>query len=118
MSHAEPPASQMNLAAVNARIRSEYSVAEEAMALSELARYKGDSQPEQARIHHAILTLAAGDLNQLRHFVDRALIDFRDVIFWAYNPEEATLTREQAQAFLNRLEKAGMKNVPKLPEGG
>jgi hypothetical protein len=57
------------------------------------------------RVCLAILKLAGGRLDRLRHFVDVANADFRDVIAWAENPREFDLptssddaTRAKARA--------------------
>lgn len=51
----------------------------------ELTRYDGK---EAARVHLAIIHLSNGDPDELRRMVDVALIDYRDVLFWAEYPEE------------------------------
>jgi hypothetical protein len=35
------------------------------------------------RVVRCILELAAGDIGRLRHFVEQAVKDYRDVIYWA-----------------------------------
>jgi hypothetical protein len=56
-------------------------------ALSVLATYVGD-QTDSSRIIVAVLKLSEGDLDRLRHFVDVANADSRDVIYWAEYPRD------------------------------
>ena len=49
--------------------------------LTLLDTYQG---AEQARVQIAILKLSAGDLTRLRHDIDAAQQDYRDVIYWAF----------------------------------
>lgn len=51
-------------------------------ALSLLSTYV-DRQHDSSRIIVAVLKLSEGDLDRLRHFVDVANKDSRDVIYWA-----------------------------------
>lgn len=115
MSHPEPPVTEWNDASIRQRVQSEYTASDVAAVMAELARFAGDSEAGRTRIQHAALTLAQCDLKKLRHFIDRAIMDFRDVIFWAYSPEEAMVTPEEAKALLDRLRRAGMNDAPKLP---
>jgi hypothetical protein len=39
------------------------------------------------RVQRAILMLAEGDLDRLRHYVQAATGDWRDVLWWAEYPE-------------------------------
>ena len=50
-----------------------------------------DSLPANSpreRVMLAVLALAAGDLTAVSHFVERAIKDWRDVIYWAENPRD------------------------------
>jgi len=40
----------------------------------------------ETRVLQAVVILSEGDLERLRHFVGVAVVDFRDVLFWAYEP--------------------------------
>lgn len=44
-----------------------------------LGQYNG---PEAHRVKRAILALAQGDMFRLRHYLDVAMTDYRDVLFW------------------------------------
>lgn len=46
-----------------------------------------DFEPD--RVRRALVTLADGDLERLRHFCARAHEDFRDVLMWAEHPRKA-----------------------------
>lgn len=55
---------------------------------AELARYP-DDRKEPERVRQAILVLSGGSLEQVKCFVDAALEDYRDVLFWAEYPDES-----------------------------
>ena len=46
-------------------------------------------QSSEDRVLRAILTLSAGDLSRLRHNVEAARADPRDVLFWAEYPRDS-----------------------------
>jgi hypothetical protein len=54
-------------------------------ALSLLGDY---TSKEPERVRRAVLTLADGDIGRLRHFIDVAQQDYRDVLYWAEYPRE------------------------------
>jgi hypothetical protein len=56
-------------------------------ALSVLAAYAGD-QPDTSRVILAVLKLSGDDMDRLRHFVDVANKDSRDVLYWAEYPRD------------------------------
>lgn len=59
-----------------------------AEVLKLLADYGVESYEREAeRVQRAIISLSEGDLDRLRHFVAAAKADYRDVLFWAENPE-------------------------------
>src|SRR5262245_4868784 len=65
---------------------------------------------ERERVQLAILKLSKGDEEKLREFVAVAKRDYRDVLFWADNPEEAKLdTPEKGERFRKMCEKFGIK---------
>jgi hypothetical protein len=43
----------------------------------------GDRPGERDRVVRCVLVLAAGDIAKLRHYVGQAVMDYRDVIYWA-----------------------------------
>ena len=56
-------------------------------ALLTLGERPEDREPD--RVRRAVLTLSRGDLGSLRHFVDRAHQDYRDVLLWAEYPSSS-----------------------------
>src|SRR6059058_1118641 len=69
---------------------------------------------ERKRVQLAILKLSEGNEEKLREFVAVAKRDYRDVLFWAENPEEAKLdTPEKRERIRKMFEKFGIKP----PEG-
>ena len=65
---------------------------------------------ERERVQLAILKLSDGNDDKLREFVAVAKRDYRDVLFWAENPEEAKLdTPEKRERVKKMFEKFGIK---------
>lgn len=65
---------------------------------------------ERERVQLAILKLSGGNEEKLREFVAVAKRDYRDVLFWADNPEEAKLdTPEKRERFRKMCEQFGIK---------
>ncbi len=65
---------------------------------------------ERERVQLAILKLSEGNEEKLREFVQVAKRDYRDVLFWAENPEEAKLdTPEKRARFRKMFEQFGIK---------
>src|SRR5437879_6114564 len=65
---------------------------------------------ERERVQLAILKLSEGNEEKLREFVAVAKRDYRDVLFWAENPEEARLdTPEKRERIKKMFEKFGIK---------
>src|SRR5437764_7295770 len=65
---------------------------------------------ERERVQLAILKLSDGNEEKLREFVAVAKRDYRDVLFWADNPEEAKLdTPEKRERIRKMFEKFGIK---------
>ena len=65
---------------------------------------------ERARVQLAILKLSGGNEEKLREFVAVAKRDYRDVLFWAENLEEARLdTPEKRERVRKMFEKFGIK---------
>ena len=72
---------------------------------------------ERERVQLAILKLSDGNEEKLREFVARAKRDYRDVLFWAENPEEAKLdTREKRERVRKMFEKFGIKPPESEPD--
>ena len=80
-----------------------------------LDTYGGESnERERERVQLAILKLSEGNEEKLREFVAIAKRDYRDVLFWADNPEEAKLdTPEKRERMKKMFEQFGIKP----PEG-
>src|SRR5437868_8447353 len=65
---------------------------------------------ERERVQLAILKLSEGNEEKLREFIAVAKRDYRDVLFWADNPEEAKLdTPQKRQRFRKMCEQFGIK---------
>src|SRR5207253_11379299 len=70
---------------------------------------------ERERVQLAILKLSGGDEERLREFVAVAKRDYRDVLFWAENPEEARLdTPEKRERIKKMFEQFGIKRPDDL----
>jgi hypothetical protein len=65
---------------------------------------------ERERVQFAILKLSEGNEEKLREFIAVAKRDYRDVLFWADNPEEAKLdTPEKRERIRKVFEQFGIK---------
>ena len=72
---------------------------------------------EVERVRAACVKLAEGDESRLEYFVSVAKQDYRDVLFWADNPEEAKLdTPEKRRRVAEGLAKLGIEVPPALKE--
>ena len=70
------------------------------------------SERERERVQLAILKLSEANEEKVREFVAVAKRDYRDVLFWADNPEEARLdTPEKRERFRKMLEKFGIRKT-------
>src|SRR5438477_10047120 len=83
-----------------------------------LDRYGVESyERERERVQLAILKLSEGNEEKLREFVAVAKRDYRDVLFWAENPEEAKLdTPEKRERIKERMKKMFEKFGIKPPD--
>ena len=67
-------------------------------------------EQERERVQLDILKLSAGSEEKVREFVVVAKRDYRDMLFWAENPEEARLdTPEKRERVRKMFEKFGIK---------
>jgi hypothetical protein len=70
--------------AIRRRVAGELPADAQPHALAALERMAGELAPwkvtETDRVEHAVLDLAAGDLERLEHWVAEALVDWRDVL--------------------------------------
>src|SRR5438270_10535367 len=65
---------------------------------------------ERERVQLAILKLSQGNEEKVREFVAVAKHDYRDVLFWAENPEESRLdTPEKKERIRKMFEQFGIK---------
>src|SRR5438477_6527802 len=72
---------------------------------------------ERERVQLAILKLSEGNEEKLREFVAVAKRDYRDVLFWAENPEEAKLDTPEKRERINKMfEKFGIKPPESEPD--
>ena len=62
------------------RIEREFSASEQAVVTDLLSAYGG---AESSRVHWDILELSTGDLEKVRHYVQAAQTDYRDILYWA-----------------------------------
>jgi len=62
---------------------------------------------ERERVQLAILNLCRGDEEKLRYFLKVAKQDYRDVLFWSDNPEQAVIDtpekKQQVRELLDQL---------------
>ena len=98
---------------VSAVVRKTFPKTTQARVFELLDSY-GIEAYERERVQLAILKLSEGNEEKLREFVAVAKRDYRDVLFWADDPEEAKLeTPEKRERFRKMLEKFGINP----PEG-
>lgn len=63
--------------------------AEATRAMAVLSTYgHAPHHREPERVRHAILALSEGDFERLRHFLEQADKDYRDVLFWGEYPRD------------------------------
>src|SRR6266480_7271224 len=92
-------------------VQATFSKESRARVLELLDAYGVESyERERERVQLAILKLSEGNEVKLREFVAVAKRDYRDVLFWAENPEEAKLdTPEKRERIRKMFEKFGIK---------
>jgi hypothetical protein len=62
-------------------------------AIRALDEYCG---PERERVQLATLKLSEGRLDRLRHYVEAAIQDYRDVLAWAEYPREISIAASES----------------------
>jgi hypothetical protein len=73
-------------------VRRDFSAGEEAEILSLLSEYGVDHRRRETnRVRLAVLKLAAGDAHRVKHYVECARNDYRDVLSWAEYPNYCKL---------------------------
>src|SRR5437879_12628409 len=95
---------------VVAAIEATFPESSRARVLELLDRYGVESyERERERVQLAILKLSGGTEEKLREFLAVAKRDYRDVLFWSENPEEAKLdTPERRKRIRKTFEKFGI----------
>lgn len=58
---------------------------------------------ERERVQLGVLHLAHGDKGLVREFVERAMYDYRDILFWAERPGEARIDTPEKKAKLRAV---------------
>jgi hypothetical protein len=92
-------------------IKQDFAEADQKEIETVLSSY-GDEpyQREQERVLLYILQLAKGDKKQVQELIKTAKNDYRDIIFFAENPDEAKLdTPEKKAEFDKMLKQFGIK---------
>jgi hypothetical protein len=104
----EPPASGRD--AVIAAIQNAFPERDWGQVLVLVDTYGVESyERERERVQLAILKLSKGNEEKLREFVAVAKQDYRDVLLWADNPEEAKFTPEKHERMKKMFEQFGIK---------
>jgi hypothetical protein len=62
------------------RIAKEFPASDQALVIEMLSGYTG---PEAGRVAWDVLELSKGRLESVRHFLQAAQTDYRDVLYWA-----------------------------------
>jgi predicted Fe-Mo cluster-binding NifX family protein len=100
---------------VIAVIKSAFSEDVSARVLELLDTYGIESyERERERVQLAILKLSEGNEEKLREFVAVAKQDYRDVLFWADNPEQAKFTPEKREQMKKMFKQFGIKPLEGL----
>jgi hypothetical protein len=90
------------------RIAKEFPLSDQAVVIELLSGYSG---PEAGRIAWDILQLSKGSLESVRHFVQAAKTDYRDVLYWAeyYETDPMLRGRDPKQIIDDIIAKWGDK---------
>src|SRR6202045_5292189 len=96
---------------VLAAVQKAFPESSQTQVLESLDNYGIESyEGERERVQLAILKLSEGNEEKLREFVVVAKRDYRDVLFWAENPEEARLDAPEKKERIKKMfEKFGIK---------
>lgn len=105
-------------ARVAAAVRASFPRADPDAILAMLDEYGAEAyQRERDRVQLAIVSLSEGDEAKLRYFLEVAKQDYRDVLFWSDNPEEAKLdTPDKKRRVREMFVKLGLKPPPGLED--
>lgn len=90
------------------RIEKEFSAADQALVIELLSGYSG---AEAGRVAWDILGLSKGRLEGVRHFLQAAQTDYRDVLYWAeyYATDPLLRGRDPKQMVADIIAKWGDK---------
>lgn len=90
------------------RVAKDFSATEQSSAIELLSGYSG---PEAARVVWDILELSKGSLERLRHYIQAAQTDYRDVLYWAeyYDADPMLQGRDPKQMVADIIAKWGDK---------
>ena len=105
-------------AGVVAAVRATFPRADPDAILAVLDEYGVEAyQRERDRVQLAVVALSGGDEAKLRYFLEVAKRDYRDVLFWSDNPEEAKIdTPEKRKRVREMFVKIGLKPPPGLED--
>ena len=105
-------------ARVAAAVRARFPRSDPELILALLDEYGVEAyQRERDRVQLAVVALSGGDEAKLRYFVEVAKQDYRDVLFWSDNPEEAKIdTPEKRKRVREMFVKIGLKPPPGLED--
>ena len=98
-------------AEVVAAVRNAFPHADAKAIVALLDEYGAEPhQRERERVQLAVVNLSEGDEAKLRYFLDVAKRDYRDVLFWSDQPDEARIdTLEKRRRIREMLAKLGIK---------
>ncbi len=90
------------------RIAEEFSTMEQSLVGELLGSYSG---PEPARVAWDILALSEGKLENVRHYLQEAQMDYRNVLYWAeyYDTDPMFQGRDPKQMLADIIAKWGSK---------
>ena len=72
---------------------------------------------EKERVQLAMLALSSGNEEKLIEFIAIAKRDYRDILFWADNPQEAIIdTVQKANKVRQQFKKLGLDTPPEMPK--
>ena len=90
------------------RISKEFPAAEHATVIELLSAYSG---PEAGRIAWDVLQLSKGSVESIRHYLQAAQTDYRDVLYWAeyYDSDPLLRGRDPKQMVNDIIAKWGQE---------
>lgn len=90
------------------RVAKEFSASDQDLVIESLSGYSG---PEAGRVAWDILKLSKGNLESVRHYLQAAQTDYRDVLYWAeyYDTDPILQSRDPKQMVDEIIAKLGDK---------